>query len=212
MAKFDPRQQAIDDQTRVSGAVYIVMMVIAAAFAAFVWNLYATHDAPVRITPPPGAYKIAPPAGEQAAIDAGESGAAPADGADEIVDTPPATTTAAAASTAHAKAPAPPTPAIATTTGAPQLGAAPVFVNDGPFVVQVAALQSEAAVQPAWARLSSRAPQLFAAAKLDVERADLGARGVYYRVRAGYFADRDNARRFCARITQMGQDCVVVQR
>jgi len=205
VAKFDARQQHLqDDQTRVSGAVYIVMLVIAAAFAAFVWNLYAGHDAPVRITPPPGAYKVAPPADGQAAVDAGESGAAPADGADEIVDAPAATTTASSTAATTTAAPAP--------SGPPQLAPAPVFVSDGPFVAQIAALQSEAAVQPAWARLSSRAPQLFAAAKLDVERADLGQRGVYFRVRAGYFADRENARRFCARITQMGQDCLVVEK
>ena len=67
-------------------------------------------------------------------------------------------------------------------------------------------------MQPAWRRLSSRAPQLFGAAHLDVERADLGQHGVYFRVRAGYFADRANANRFCDRIKQMGQDCIVVAR
>jgi hypothetical protein len=79
-------------------------------------------------------------------------------------------------------------------------------------VAQVAALQSEAAVAPAWQRLSSRAPNLFGAAELDVERADLGTRGIYYRVRAGYFADRANATLFCDRVKQMGQDCIVVAR
>jgi hypothetical protein len=67
-------------------------------------------------------------------------------------------------------------------------------------------------VQQAWARLASRAPQLFASARLEVERADLGQRGVYHRIRAGYFADRANASRFCERIRQMGQDCIVTTR
>ncbi|MBX9746028.1 MAG: SPOR domain-containing protein [Hyphomonadaceae bacterium] len=53
---------------------------------------------------------------------------------------------------------------------------------------------------------------MFSDARLDVERADLGQRGVYYRVRAGYFADRTNAARFCDRIRQMGQDCIVAAR
>jgi cell division septation protein DedD len=92
------------------------------------------------------------------------------------------------------------------------LAGRPGFAADGPYVVQLAALQSEAAIEPAWRRLASRAPQLFAAAALDVERADLGARGVYYRVRAGYFADRANATMFCDRIRQMGQDCIVSTR
>ena len=72
--------------------------------------------------------------------------------------------------------------------------------------------QSEASVASAWRRLSSRAPRLFEAASLDVERVDLGPRGVYFRVRAGYFPDRTNAARFCERIRQMGQDCVVTAR
>lgn len=193
----DLRMQAYDDQTRVSAAVYIVMVVIAVAFGAFVWNLYAGHDTPVRILPPAGAYKIAPPSDAANSTDSGE--VAPQDGADEPDDT--ATTTTAGA------APTAPSPAAAA-----QLSAAPAFVANGPFVAQVAALQSEAGVEPAWQRLASRAPQLFASARRDVERADLGPRGVYYRIRVGYFADRDNARRFCARITQMGQDCIVVQR
>jgi hypothetical protein len=96
--------------------------------------------------------------------------------------------------------------------GPPRIAPAPAFVSNGPYVAQLAALQSEAAVDQAWQRLSSRAPQLFAPARLDVERADLGARGVYYRVRAGYFADRANASRFCERIRQMGQDCIVAAR
>ena len=83
---------------------------------------------------------------------------------------------------------------------------------NGRFVAQVAALQSQDAVQPAWQRLSSRAPGLFAHAQLDVERADLGQRGVYFRVRAGFFADRANATLFCERIRQMGQDCIPVAR
>ncbi|HWA00909.1 MAG TPA: SPOR domain-containing protein [Caulobacterales bacterium] len=189
LAKFDARSQAYEDQTRVSAAVYVVMLVIAAAFAAFVWNLYVGQDSPPRITPPPGAYKTAPPSELPVVADAGEQGE----------------DAAASAATAPAgSAPA--------QSGAARLTPTPSFAANGPYVAQIAALQSEAGVEPAWARLSSRAPQLFAGAHLDVERADLGQRGVYFRVRAGYFADRENARRFCDRITQMGQDCIVVNR
>jgi hypothetical protein len=88
----------------------------------------------------------------------------------------------------------------------------PNFVSNGPYVAQLAALQSEAATGNAWRRLASRAPDLFASARMDVARADLGARGVYYRVRAGYFADREEATLFCERIRQMGQDCIVASR
>ncbi len=202
LAKFDARSHVQDDQTRVSAAIYIVMLVIAAAFAAFIWNLYAGHDGPLRILPPPGAYKTAPPPEAPVVADAGEqTEGAPTDGADATDDA----TAATAATTSTAVAPPAP-------SGAARLAPTPTFAANGPYVAQIAALQSEAGVDQAWQRISSRAPQLFAGAHLDVERADLGQRGVYFRVRAGYFADRDNARRFCDRVTQMGQDCIVVAR
>jgi hypothetical protein len=175
------------------------MLVIALAFAGFVWNWYSGgRETPV-IHAPPGAYK-APPAPDAAnAPDEAEQNA--------LFDTLEGRRENAAVT----PRPGPEAPAREA-AGAPQLGAAPRFVSDGPYLAQLAALQSEASVDAAWARLASRAPQLFAPARLDVERADLGQRGIYYRVRAGYFADRANASRFCERIRQMGQDCIVVAR
>ncbi|MBY0563773.1 MAG: SPOR domain-containing protein [Hyphomonadaceae bacterium] len=88
----------------------------------------------------------------------------------------------------------------------------PRIVGDGPYVVQLAALHSEDGVEAAWRLMAARAPGMFGSARLDVERADLGARGVYHRVRAGYFADRENAALFCERLRRTGQDCIVVAR
>lgn len=194
--RYDPRLHAYDDQTRHAGAIYILMLVIAVAFGAFLWQLYSAPEVP-RIPAPSGPYKIEAPS--------------------EAVTAPDATEAAVFAAEESAPAPVqraegPPEAAPPVVEGAPQLPAAPHFVGNGPYLAQLAALQSEAAVEQAWRRLSSRAPQLFASARLDVERADLGPRGVYYRVRAGYFADRDNAARFCDRIRQMGQDCIVAAR
>jgi hypothetical protein len=191
-----------DEQTRYSGAIYVLMLVLAAAFAGFVWNLYSGREAP-RIMPPVGAYKVEPSPEAANAPDAAEENAlfGSLEGRSETEDATPR------------PAPEAPMPeAPARVGGAPQLAPMPSFVADGPYVAQVAALQSEAAIEPAWTRLASRAPGLFAHAALDVERADLGQRGIYYRVRAGYFADRANAHRFCERVEQMGQDCIVVQR
>ena len=193
--RYDPRMHAYDDQTRHAGVIYVLMLVVAVAFGGFVWQLYSAPEIP-RITAPPGPYKVepsieattAPDQTEQAALGANEAARSPAPTPASVAETP---------------APA---------AGPPQLPAAPQFVSNGPYVAQLAALQSEAAVDQAWRRLSSRAPQLFEPARLDVERADLGARGIYYRVRAGYFPDRANAARFCERIRQMGQDCIVAAR
>lgn len=181
-------QRLADDQTRFSGMIYVLMVVVALAFGGFVWQLYSAPDVP-RISAQPGPYKIEPDT--SAALDNVEAGA--------LHETSPSPSEAALV-----EAPAP--------TGAPQLAPSPTFAANGPYVAQLAALQSAAAADVAWQRLSSRAPALFASASLDVERADLGQRGVYYRVRAGYFADRVNAARFCERIRQMGQDCIAAAR
>ena len=191
--RYDPRMQ--EDRARTGGVLYVLMVVIALAFGGFVWQLYSAPSAP-HIAAPAEPYKIAPPPSASTAPDQGEQDAfAPLDGADSP-DVASAAPSAAA------------TPAAAV----PVVSAGAQFAANGPYVAQLAALQSEAAVQAAWSRLASRAPNLFAPAQLDVQRADLGARGVYFRVRAGYFADRANASAFCERIRQMGQDCIPVAR
>lgn len=182
--------------------VYVLMLVIAGAFAGFIWNWYAGAGETPVIRAPAGAYKIVPPDDAGTAPDEAEQNA--------LYDSLEGQTeTAEATPRPGPEAPVENAPPVG---GPPTLAPAPSFARDGPFVAQVAALQSEAAVDAAWTRLSSRAPDLFNRARLDVERADLGARGIYFRVRAGYFADRANAARFCDRIRQMGQDCIVVSR
>lgn len=180
-----------DEHSRHAGMIYLLMLVVALAFGGFLWQLYSSPDVP-RISAPSGPYKVSPPP-ELTEPDARER---------EALTVPEVET---------ANAPTPPA-VEETPIGAPQLAPQPVFASNGRFVAQLAALQSEAGVEAAWRRYASRAPDLFARARLDVERADLGQRGIYHRVRAGYFADRENAARFCERIRQMGQDCVVTAR
>ncbi len=190
---YDPRMHAYDDKTRHAGMLYVLMIVIAVAFGGFLWQLYSAPEIP-RIPAPAGPYKVEPPPeaplSAQSTLEAALAPANPSTAAEEEL---------------------PPT-VVVDLNPRPEIGAMPRFVASGPYVAQLAALQSEAAVDNAWRRFASRAPDLFANAHMDVERADLGARGVYHRVRAGYFADRANASLFCERIRQMGQDCIVAAR
>lgn len=202
---YDPRLH--EEHKRVGGMLYLLMLVIALAFGGFVWQIYSGPDAP-HIAAPADPYKITPPANAANAPDEAEQNAF-----FNSLDGEENTNAAATPRPGPEVAAAAPAPASAQgQTGAPQLAAPPAFAASGAYVAQLAALQSQAAVAPAWARLSSRAPNLFGQAQLDVQRADLGQRGVYFRVRAGYFADRANASRFCERIRQMGQDCIPVAR
>lgn len=197
--RYDPRMYEREERSRGAGMIYVLMIVVAVAFGGFVWQLYSTPDVP-RIAAQPGPYKMQAPPDATGAPDPVEQGAFynTLEGrAGEAPVTP-------RAGPEVVQEPAP--------SGPPQLAAAPTFASNGRFVAQLAALQSEEAVEQAWRRMASRAPALFERAELDIERADLGARGIYYRVRAGYFADRANATRFCDRIRQMGQDCIVAAR
>ena len=200
---YDPRMH--EEHHRVGGMLYLLMLVVALAFGGFVWQIYSGPAAP-HIAAPSEPYKINPPPNAANAPDEAEQNAF-YNSLDGHENNAAAATPRPGPEIAGAGPPAAPTQ-----SGAPQLAATPSFAASGPYVAQLAALQSEAAVQAAWTRLSSRAPNLFGQAHLDVQRADLGQRGIYFRVRAGYFADRSNASRFCDRIRQMGQDCIPVAR
>lgn len=97
-------------------------------------------------------------------------------------------------------------------TGTPS-ASAPRFSFDssGPYLVQIAALRAESGALQTWDALNSRHPEIFNGAERRVQRADLGARGVFYRLRAGAFADRAGATEFCDAIKSTGNDCIVVQ-
>jgi cell division septation protein DedD len=84
------------------------------------------------------------------------------------------------------------------------------FVANGDYLVQIAALRSEAAAETAWKRLSSSAPELYYGATKVIQRADLGSEGVFYRLRAGAFANRSEASAFCDAIKEAGANCIVV--
>ncbi len=48
--------------------------------------------------------------------------------------------------------------------------------------------------------------------ELAIREIDLGARGIFYRVQAGYFPDRASALELCTALKARGQDCLVVKR
>jgi hypothetical protein len=82
----------------------------------------------------------------------------------------------------------------------------------GRFLVQVAAVRTPGEADAEWTKLVRRAPDLFAGVQKDVERADLGAKGVFYRLRAAAFSERTGATAFCEQVKTVGQDCIVVAR
>lgn len=102
----------------------------------------------------------------------------------------------------------------------PSLPISPVDGSDGSvqfdpagnYLVQIMALRDVESAEKAWSQLVEANPSLFAGAQMDIQRADLGARGIFYRLRASAFADRADADAFCESLKQRNQSCIVATR
>ncbi|WP_029007287.1 SPOR domain-containing protein [Azospirillum halopraeferens] len=118
---------------------------------------------------------------------------------------PPAPPPAAAPAAAPAPSAAPaPAPAVA--AARPPAPVAPA----GGWRVQLASVRSEAEAEAEWKRLASRYSGALSGLTPQFTRADLGERGVYYRVRAGS-VDEDRARAICTELKSQNVGCVVVR-
>ncbi len=81
--------------------------------------------------------------------------------------------------------------------------------RNGPVMVQLASVGSPEDARAAWDRLRGEFPDLLNALEVDVERVDLGERGVFHRLRAGPLPDRARAETLCAELRSRQQDCWV---
>jgi len=84
------------------------------------------------------------------------------------------------------------------------------FKAEGQFLVQVAAYRSEEAAESAWQKSTKAHPALYRGASRQIQKADLGAKGVFYRLRIGAFAERAEAAAFCEALKESGSTCIVV--
>jgi cell division septation protein DedD len=75
-------------------------------------------------------------------------------------------------------------------------------------VLQIGAFESQELANGAWAAFRARY-QAAASLSPDVQRADLGAKGVVYRLRIGPFADRNAATETCVQLKAAGANCFV---
>jgi hypothetical protein len=86
---------------------------------------------------------------------------------------------------------------------------APAAVGSGGYLVQVSSQRNEADAQASFRALQNRFPSVLGSRSLLVKRADLGAKGVYYRAMVGPFGSSDEASRFCGSLKSAGGQCVV---
>lgn len=80
----------------------------------------------------------------------------------------------------------------------------------GGYRVQMASVRSEEAARNEWRRLQSQHPELLGALQLQVQRADLGEKGTYYRVQGGPLSE-ESAGSVCAALKAKKVDCIVIR-
>ncbi|MGE0845681.1 MAG: SPOR domain-containing protein [Flavobacteriaceae bacterium] len=95
--------------------------------------------------------------------------------------------------------------APATQQPAPEVASIPA----GAYVVQVASRKSEELAAAAASSIQSRYGSALGNYKTSVQRADLGDRGVFYRVGVGPMATQQDASALCGRLKSAGLDCFV---
>ncbi len=99
-----------------------------------------------------------------------------------------------------------------TPTSKPEIHTLPKQVS-GKYVVQVASLRSKSEAEAMWDKLSGKSGTLLSASHFaDIKRVDLGARGIYYRLRISGLADKSAATQLCQKLKANKQDCIVTLR
>jgi endonuclease YncB( thermonuclease family) len=98
---------------------------------------------------------------------------------------------------------------LASTVPDPMDRAAEVPVPAQPaYWLQLGALDAETAAVAEWQRLSAAYAQLLDPYDPVIQRADLGDRGIFWRLRVG-FSERPQAVALCLSLREAGEDCIV---
>ncbi len=77
--------------------------------------------------------------------------------------------------------------------------------------MQVSSQRSEAAALSAFQAMQRKFPGVLGGLSPDIQKADLGAKGIYYRARVPA-ASRDAAANLCEKLRAAGGDCVIARK
>ena len=80
----------------------------------------------------------------------------------------------------------------------------------GPLRIQIAATKDEPSARAEFARLQKAHADLLGNLSATVVKADLGDKGVFYRIQAGPIADKAQADKLCSQLKPLGIGCIVV--
>jgi hypothetical protein len=81
--------------------------------------------------------------------------------------------------------------------------------SGGGYAVQVSSQRNEKEVQSSFRELQAKYPKLLGGHEPMVRRADLGAKGVYYRAMVGPFVSAEQANELCTNLKAAGGNCIV---
>lgn len=84
----------------------------------------------------------------------------------------------------------------------------PSKISTGVWQVQLMSSNNKSAVEKSWKNLSAKY-NVLVNQPYEIETADLGAKGTYYRLKAGAFQTRDGADELCKDIKALGGTCIV---
>ena len=102
-----------------------------------------------------------------------------------------------------------PTTAAATPTPKP---AATAPASSGGVVLQIGAYKSQAAADSAWKTFKAKHSALVSGYSDDIQQADLGEKGTWYRLRIGGISNREVASALCERLRAGGGACILLGR
>jgi cell division protein FtsN len=149
--------------------------------------------------------------GDTAALPAAAQAPAPADAMPVPAAAAPAP--APAPQQVAAVQPAPVKPKVtkpAATQASATPAAAPAASASTKYVVQVGSKKNQTEALASFADMQQKYPSLLASYRPMVQKADLGTKGVWYRLRIGPIADKTAAAKLCSQLKAQGlPDCLV---
>ncbi|MBU6299341.1 MAG: SPOR domain-containing protein [Alphaproteobacteria bacterium] len=86
-----------------------------------------------------------------------------------------------------------------------------VASTGGAYLLQIGAYKSQNDADAAWTAYQAKHAALLSGLSQDVQRADLGAKGVWYRLRVGSFAGKGAAMTLCDRLKADGGACFLAK-
>jgi hypothetical protein len=100
-------------------------------------------------------------------------------------------------------------PASAGKPAATKIASTAPAASGGGYAVQVSSQRNEKEVQPSFRALQAKYPKLLGGREPMVRRADLGAKGIYYRTMVGPFVSAQQANELCSNLKAAGGTCIV---